>query len=116
MDEISYTFLTEFLEYEPLSIKEICNVFHMSLESTAEYVNYLRKQGYLQITGRAANRYSANYDGPLSINDQLKVTARGKIELNSFRQASKSDFWKEFRAWVTLAIAVAAFIKSFFIQ
>ena len=29
-------------------------------------------------------------------------------------QLSAKAFWSDFRVWVTLAIAVAAFIKSFF--
>lgn len=41
---------------------------------------------------------------------QYTITSSGRALLEN----SQGDRWKEFRAWVTLLIAVAAFMKSFF--
>ena len=45
--------------------------------------------------------------------DILPITLKGKTYLSECHRNKLNKFWSEFRAWMTLAISLAAFIRTF---
>lgn len=62
------------------------------------------------------NGYVCHCDGTtdMSPESMFCITYEGKVYLRNRKSSDRHSFLKEFRAWSTLAIALAAFVKSFF--
>ena len=108
MDNLSYAILSEFGKHQTLTLEQIYPLVGISIFQAASYIDYLRQMGYISdiITTK----------DPGWKNTPMQITVHGRIALETELSTRKSHWWNEFRAWITLAIAVAAFIKSFFIQ
>ena len=92
-----------------LTIQQIGLLLDRSEFDVCGPVSYLHKSGYL----RVYDGYVSD-DGTIAVDTRLTMTYEGKHAIKEFQRNTKSHFWVEFRAWATLLIALAAFIKSFF--
>lgn len=73
-------------------------------------IRALRVGGYIDSPPDGSDASGCTeYDDPIMVS-QYRISSNGKAYL----EFQASNRWKEFRSWVSLAIAVAAFVKSFF--
>ena len=93
-----------------MNLSQLSAVLNADCISLADPVNLLKEKGWLE----ACSPSNLNPADPITMHIQLRISYQGKIALEEERSANANRFWGEFRAWVTLAISVAAFIKSFF--
>lgn len=109
MDENLYKLLKLIDKKESVSEDTLSNTIRLSKDDCAKMTDYLNSLGYIDISDDwvFADRAS-------ECNSYYSITQSGKVALFMYSKNKKINFWKEFRAWITLAIAVAAFIKSFF--
>jgi hypothetical protein len=96
-----------------LTVNNLNVIFRTSTIKVEETVSYLLKAGYLQVE---PNYFAVHHvtDNSVAVDTPLTITVEGKVALED-----DSDFvlyrrFNEIRAWITVVIAVAAFIKSFF--
>ena len=114
MDRISYELLSELKKYKSLSLSEMCKFFDLPIENMAELISHLRKNGYVKISDYDVAHYELKLEDPIPFGAQREITMDAIIAIDEYQSSMKANRWKEFRAWITLAIAIAAFIKSFF--
>ena len=106
MDRKTLSLLQLIANRESASMSDIDFVLGDSPLSSFEPIQWLLTNGYIEHLGG---------DNDMSPESTFCVTHKGKMYLNNRNDLDKKTFWKEFRAWFTLAIALAAFIKSFFL-
>lgn len=106
MDKDTLSILQLIANREFVSVSDLDFILNDSLLSSGEFLEWLLDHGYIK-----------HYDGDtgMSPESMFCVTHKGKMYLNNRNDLDRKSFWKEFRAWFTLAIALAAFIKSFFL-
>lgn len=93
--------------HNAMSIKDVAIVLDINIHYVAEPISYLIDSGYLRTLDR-----SIDTNGPLSLNEKLCITYTGELAMREHEQSKKNNFWIEFRAWGTLAIALIALIIS----
>ena len=67
-------------------------------------------EGYLEMEPNYTMLHGADF----TLRVPFRITFKGRAALEAEQKSRLSFKQNEFRAWVTLAIALAAFIKSFF--
>ena len=110
MDNTAYKLLELFNQRTSLSLLELAAILNVECRSIAEETHLLLASGYL----RKAITPDRDQGSAFSFKESLMITYKGKAALAEHQKAKRDHWFNEFRAWVTLAIALAAFIKSFF--
>lgn len=106
MDRKTLSLLQLIASRESASMSDVDFVFGDSSLSSYEPMQWLLINGYIEHVGG---------ENDMSPESMFCVSHKGKMYLNNRNDLDKKTFWKEFRAWFTLVIALAAFIKSFFL-
>lgn len=114
MDKTSISLLKVYLERTTLTLHQLAAILNQDYLSLAEPINYLRKKGFLRVEQNYATMNTYTADGLISPDTPLEITVEGKIALEGKQKLSKTKRIESIRHWITTAIAVAAFIKSFF--
>lgn len=114
MDRLSKRILEEFSQRKCINLSQLGAILNMDCFSLAEPINDLRENGFLKIEGNYAALHDLNQNSPLTMDLPLVIAFQGRAALEEEKSYRQNLFWTEFRAWVTLAIAVVAFVKSFF--
>ena len=106
LDNVSFELLKLYSRRKQLSAQDISAITNTDVRTIYESVQYLVDKNYLRacITVRDMGMFNLPY----------RITFEGLIALEGSQKHRKDYIFNEFRAWVTLAIALAAFIKSFF--
>lgn len=108
MDSELYTMLNLYKSKNcALSVQDVMLLLGSTDTKAWPPIKNLFDSGYL----RAVSGYVAE-DGSIAVDTKLRITYAGELAIRDDRQSKKTHFWIEFRAWVTLAIALAAFILS----
>lgn len=76
----------------------------------SEPINYMIQEKYIKIEPNT----SLLEGDELTLDKLLVITHLGRIALEKELKSIKKYKYTEIRAWITLAIAITAFIKSFF--
>lgn len=112
MDNLSFEILKLFPGRKNLSLSQIQAIYNGDVISLSKPVNYLRNLGYLQIDPNFSPAHSSGDKTYISVDTPLVITYLGEIALQTEEKSRRKDFLTEFRAWVTLAIAIIALIVS----
>lgn len=112
MDGTTLEFLKLFNERNSLSLSDLAAILNADAFNLTGPINYMLEQNYIKIDPNI----SAIEGDYLTLDKQLEITYYGRITLNTELKSIKKYKYIEFRAWITLAIAIAAFIKSFFLN
>lgn len=112
MDKLSVSVLDAVEQHRSLSLQQLDVLVSGGFNDVRRAVSYLRRLGYVEIESGYLMMNNLEKDCSLSPHAPLILTFEGKIALEE-ELARRRDFrWKEFRAWVTLAIAVISLILS----
>ena len=104
MDNVSFELLKLYSSRTQRSAQDIAAITNTSARTVYESVHNLIDKKYLKACIIAHDTGIFNH--PYSI------TREGRIALEEEQKVRKDYNFKEFRAWITLAIAVAGFILS----
>ena len=110
MTKKSEEILRLYASYDSLSLTDLCKLFKVPLTSVSSSLQWLFQHGYV----KSADPDKPLFNGMYTVSAQLRITEFGRDALESAREHRRSYMTNEIRAWITLAIAVAAFVKSFF--
>lgn len=110
MDDITYKILKIFKNRNSLSCIEVSAIINTDALAIAEIFRYLWKNDYIK------KLYSPidESDNSLGLDTQFKLTYAGLVSMQHHKSNKRYKIFSEFRAWITLAIAIASFVKSFF--
>lgn len=114
MDRTSIDLLKIFASRKSLSLNQIGAILNRDCLIICEPINYLLKLGFLRIEPEYASLKELSNDGPISLDCPLEITFAGRVALENVRKQLKEKRTESTRYWITTAIAIAAFIKSFF--
>lgn len=103
MDKDTYKILKLISTKEHFSIWDLNFILGDSVNAH-EPIDWLLTQGYIK----------CYFPDDMSPESEFCITYEGKVALASKAELDRKTFYIELRAWLTLAIALAAFIKSFF--
>ena len=106
MDNVSYQLLKLYSTRNQLSAQDIAAIANSDVRIVYQNVQYLADQKYLRdcIVVRETGMFNKPY----------QIDHIGRIALEEEQKNRRHRTFSEIRAWITLAIALAAFIKSFF--
>lgn len=114
MNELAITILKIYLDRTSLSLSQLSAIMNKDVYSLSEPISYLRKNNYLRIESNHATLKKLTSNSVIDSKTPLQITFEGKIVLESEAKISKAKRNEWIRYTITTAIAVAAFIKSFF--
>lgn len=88
---------------------EVCAVFKESVHQPYmfEYIADLKKSGFVYTHAEMVQPEGYQFT-------TFRISPAGQAYLEAVHSARCRNVWSEIRAWGTLAIAILAFIKSFF--
>lgn len=110
MDKLSFKLLKLYSKRESLSLSDLAVIYNEGLTTFSSPIGYLIDKAYLKSDKSEPGIDGTNY----TPNTQIFITYEGRAALAAEKQNRRNIRISEFRAWLTLAIALAAFIKSFF--
>ena len=111
MDDLSYKLLKLFSGRNSLTLSQISAILNQSSFDFAEAISYLRKNGLLRIEHNYSKLHASDCNA-ISPQTPLSITHEGRRALELGVTSRNHYKFNEIRAWVTLAIAVAALIIS----
>ena len=114
MDKTSLEILKLFSTRAWLDVSQLSAILNRDPDQLFEVVSFLRKQDYLRVESNHAFLEDIKSEDPISSRDPLEITFKGKAALESENKVSKEKRNEWIRYWITTAIALAAFVKSFF--
>lgn len=114
MDGLSKRILEEYVARHSMDLSQLSAVLKIDQDQLLDPVSYLQKKDFLQIEQNHAALHDMKRTEPIAPDTPLEISHLGRVALEEEKKLNAKAFWSEFRAWATLAIAVAAFIKSFF--
>lgn len=106
MDDVSFDLLKLYAKRNQLSAQDISAICNVETRVIFESIQYLATKEYLNpcIVAHETTMFNIPY----------RITHEGRIALEDTQKRRHHFIFNEIRAWITLAIAIAAFIKSFF--
>ena len=110
MDDTSYKLLKLYSKRDHITLADLSAIYNTDWDYWGAPVDYLIKNGYLQINPT----YVILHGGDFTSKAPIEITFHGKVHLEQECKNRWTFKFNEFRAWVTLIIAIAAFVKSFF--
>ena len=110
MTKNSLKILKLYSERSPLSLDNLCTILSCTIGDVAYIVSDLFNQDYLEIN----DPIHKPVDGKYTVSTKLQITQHGRNHLSDYKKNENRERFKEFRNWLSFAIALAAFIKSFF--
>ena len=114
MDTFSLKILRMYDSRATLSISQLSAVFDVPALDLSEYVTRLRRKSYIRVESNYAVLHEITSASPIEIDTPLEITIDGKEAVETANQLDKQRRNDLIRYVITTAIAVAAFIKSFF--
>lgn len=110
MDDTIFELLKCFSERGSLSAEKLAAIYNTDYLDYGEPLSLMLKNGYI-IKDDPFEKYPDDLIYPEC---HYKITFQGKAALSEEYKNRKKFKYGEIRAWLTLLIALAAFIKSFF--
>lgn len=112
MDDFSFDLLKLYSSRNSLTLSQLQAVLDKSDMELSAPISYLRSNGYLKILPSFIKRADVEEQGYIAPDTPLMISFEGKIALEAELKERKRFKYNEFRAWVTLGIAIAALIVS----
>lgn len=114
MDQLSRKILEEYSCRQSMNLLQLSAVLNTDLLNLPDPVNYLWKKGLLQIERNYEMLHREEKLDLLSPSTPLEISYLGLVTLENDRKMSREKRNELIRYIITTAIAVAAFLKSFF--
>lgn len=114
MDKTSKKILEEYSIRPSMSLLQLSAVLNTNFRTLAVPVNYLQEKGFLQIEPNHAMTRNMKQSDSITMNTPLEISYLGRIALEEDQKLSREKRNELIRYIITTAIAVAAFLKSFF--
>lgn len=114
MDSLSKRILEEYSIRPSMNLLQLSSVLNTDFRSLAVPVNYLLEKGLLQIEPNYAMLRDIKQSDSFTMNTQLEISHLGRIALEEEQKICREKRNELIRYIITTAIAVAAFLKSFF--
>ncbi len=108
MNSTSLAVLRCFTERTSLSVSDLSVICNKSVHLFVPHFKYLLQNGFIEPDPQATDQSTE-----VKLRSKFCITLAGKDELENIKQREHAAKLKEIRAWLTLAISLAAFIKSF---
>ncbi len=108
MDDTTLSLLTLFKERHPLNLTQLGAILNADPFSLSDSVHYLMSLGYI----RKGVEIEPLEGDLISFDTPLEITYKGIAAISQALKERKHFRHTEFRAWVTLLIAIAAFVLS----
>lgn len=108
MNSTSLAVLRCFTERTSLSISDLSVICNKSAHIFVPHFKYLLDNGFIE-----PDPQSADQSTEINLRSKYRITPVGTDELENIEQQKHANKLKEICAWLTLAISLAAFIKSF---
>lgn len=115
MDDYSLSVLKLYRSRSSLTLSQLSAILNRSWFDVADPALHLKREGYLKVEPNHAALHGINFDDPIDPDTPLVISFEGKAALEAEMKARKHASFNDIRAWITLAIAILAFIKSFFL-
>lgn len=112
MDSLSFKVLEIFSSRRSLTLSQLSAILNIDWMNLSEPVNRLRSLSYLRFEPNHAVMEGLTKDSPLSVDSPLVISFEGRAALEQELKERKQFKYTEFRAWLTLAVAVVALIVS----
>jgi len=112
MDKATLSLLKLFNERHSLSLIQLGAILNIDYFTLLDPVHYMMEQKYI-CKGNAALLEHLEGD-TISPDTPLEITYFGRISIKQAKKEHLHFKYIEFRAWMTLIIAIMAFLKSFF--
>ncbi|MEG2521287.1 MAG: hypothetical protein RSA49_00225 [Anaerovoracaceae bacterium] len=109
IDKSAIEILKLYDQRSKLSIKDISLITDTSIEFNSDIVIWLYENNLIE-----TNTLLYDLEKGISLSVPFHITQDGKNRLYKIHKHSIHFKVNEFRAWITLLIALAAFFKSFF--
>lgn len=110
MTKESLKLLKLYSKRDTVSLNDLGAIYNNDPEDWCHPIAYLRDKGFLEILPS----YISIKGNKFTLDAPFRLTYKGKTALEDEIRSRRYINFNEFRAWFTLAIALAAFIKSFF--
>lgn len=114
MDNLSLKILKMYNKRQNLSINQAGAIFDMSPFEISEHIIRLQGKGYLRLEPNYATLHGTQSNTPINVDAPLQITLDGIEAVETAQQLDRQRRNELIRYIITTAIAVAAFIKSFF--
>ena len=114
LDDYSLSVLKLYKSRSSLTLSQLSAILNRSWLDVADPALYLKREGYLRVEPNHAALHDISDTDPIDPDTPLVISFEGKGALEAELKARKRLSFNEIRAWITLAIAVLAFFKSFF--
>lgn len=114
MDTFSLKILKMYNNRPCLSISQLSAIFDVPPLALSEYVTRLRRKSYIRVESNHAVLHGITSDSPIELDTPLEITIDGKEVVETANQMDKQRRNDLIRYIITTAIAIAAFVKSFF--
>ncbi|MBC5724746.1 hypothetical protein H8S45_04630 [Agathobaculum sp. NSJ-28] len=108
MNSTSLSVLRYFAKRTSLSVSDLAVICNQSAHIFVPHFKYLLDNGFIEPDPQASDPSTE-----IKLRSKFCITLAGKDELENIKQRKQTTRLKEIRAWLTLAISLAAFIKSF---
>ena len=92
-----------------LSVSDLATIFNTSPFTLSDEFIYLKEKGFIVL----GDLYSNDGKSENDVSTRYKISESGRAYLTEDKKAKKHHLFNEVRAWITLAIAIIALIKSF---
>mgnify|MGYP006980030273 CR=1 FL=1 len=108
MDDATLSLLTLFKERHTLNLTQLGAIIDVNPLSLSDPIHYLMSMGYI----RKGMEIKPLEGDLISFDTPLEITYKGITAISQALKERKHFKHTEFRAWLTLVIAIAAFILS----
>lgn len=110
MDSTSFKLLKLYASRSHLSLRDLSAIYNSNAEDYALPIKFLMDEEYLEMEPNYVMFHGTDF----TVSVPFRITFKGRAALETEQKSRLSCKRNEFRAWLTLAIALAAFLKSFF--
>lgn len=110
MNKKVLSILEIFNKRKALSLIELAAIINTDWDKLSRPINWLLDNKYIQVE----SGHSFLHGEDITPKTPLEITVQGEIALSQEKESHKRTKFNEIRAWITLGISIAAFIKSFF--
>lgn len=112
MDDYSLSVLKLYRSRSSLTLSQLSAVLNRSWLDVSDPVIYLKQEGYLKVEPNYAVLHDIKADDPIGLDTPLVISFEGKGALEAEKKARKHYSFNEFRAWITLSIALAGLVVA----
>jgi hypothetical protein len=110
LNDLSLELLNLYSQRTTISLKDLGAIYNTNAEDWCAPIAYLRDKKLIEIEPQ----YAILKGNDFTLHAPFRITYEGKCALEAELKSRRQISFNEFRAWITLIIAIAAFLLSIF--